>query len=93
MEVVLQCRERLAKLLEIRITHSAEMAVFKCDRIALVFARADRIHSDEFASHVETGNLVASVTVLYARFQEPAVDYIQRRKCRLGVMNVFVRLY
>lgn len=93
MEVVLQRRDGMAKFLEIGIAHSTEMAISECARIALVFARADRVQSDEFARHGETGNLVVSATVRYAGFQEPAVNDKQRLKLGSGTVQVFVMLY
>ena len=82
----------MAKFLQIGIANTAKAAVFECDRIALMHARADRIHAGELPGHGEVNNLLTSIIDTYARPQESALNGIQRVERGPCAMKMFVAL-
>src|SRR3569833_2048770 len=55
----------------------ADFAVFQRYAIAVILAAADRIHAEQFARHLKTGDLLYAVAVDALRLEMANLDRIQ----------------
>src|SRR6185295_8035123 len=73
--------------------HHAHLAVLERDGVAVVAARADRVHAEELAAHEEAGDLLAPVVVDEARLEEAAADRVDRVKLVAGLEQRLAALH
>jgi hypothetical protein len=77
VEVAQQCRHLAKQFLQPRERNLAHFAVFERHRVALVAPGADRIHSQQFARHLEPGNLLLPGRVVLVRLEMTEAQRVQ----------------
>src|SRR6185503_20221584 len=77
MQAALQRRHFPADLVDQRVRHRADVAVFERDRAARAALAAHGVHSEQLAAHEEAGDLLAPVAVDQAGLEEAGADGIE----------------
>jgi hypothetical protein len=85
VELPLQVRKLARKLFQLMVGDDADLGVLERHGIAGVAVGADAVQAEQFAGHLEAGDLVAAILGGHAGLEEAGAHGVQRRKGLAGM--------
>ena len=92
VEMVLQGMDFARQAFQAREGNGADFAVFERDRIAGVMFGADAVEAQQFAGHLEAGDLFAPVLDQDVGLEKAAADRVDRVEWRTGTVKAVTPL-